>query len=165
VLQWNGTSWRRAAAPALPKGATVGTLDNVLATRSAGVWATGTYEAGGVSHDCLVHWNGSSWATVAIPAGFAPSDSIGNISASSSGLPQWISGSTNTDPATDTGTSAYLYYSGGKWTFARGVTMTGDGGYLPQLVSVPGSNATWAVGTWTGTGPSLAPLADIEQSP
>lgn len=142
VLRWNGTNWSKATAPALPAGATTGDLSSVADTRSAGVWATGNYELSGTDHDWLVHFNGTSWVTVPIPSVFAQdSNSIGNISVGAkSGQPQWISGDAPGQ------TPAYLHYSGGTWTSVPGVATKGLDGFSPQVVSVPGSNATWAVG-------------------
>jgi hypothetical protein len=154
VLHWNGTAWSQAKAPALPKGARNGSLGSVLVTPSAGVWATGTYN-GTDTDNWLVHWNGSSWATVSLPAGL-PAGVIGNISAAASGQPQWIAYS----PSGNTDTSEYLYYSGGKWAIARGVTTPGATGFTGSLISVPGSNATWAVGAASFVSP--IPEADFE---
>jgi hypothetical protein len=160
VLRWNGTSWSKATAPALPGGATSGDLSSVADTRSAGVWATGNYELSGTDHDWLVHFNGTSWDTVPIPSVFAPdSNSIGNISVGAkSGQPQWISGNAPSQ------TPAYLHYSGGTWTPVPGVATKGESGFDPQVVSIPGSNATWAVGytLWESPG---GVTGQIEYSP
>jgi hypothetical protein len=159
VLHWNGTSWRKAAAPALPAGATTGGLAAVTATRS-GVWATGNYEGSGTDHDWLVHFNGKSWATVAFPAGFAPdSNSIGNISVSQSGQPQWVSGDASGQ------TPGYLYYSGGKWAWVPGVATKEEGGFDPYVVSVPGTNATWAIGYTLWASGVQGMTGQIEYSP
>jgi hypothetical protein len=159
VLHWNGTSWRKAAAPPLPAGATTGGLAAVTATRS-GVWATGNYEISGTDHDWLVHFNGTSWATVAVPAGFAPdSNSIGNISVGKSGQPQWASGDASGQ------TPGYLYYSDGKWAWVPGVATNGEAGFDPQVVSVPGSNATWAIGYTLWASGVQGVTGQIEYSP
>lgn len=146
VDHWNGTSWQALAAPPLPKAAGgTGELVSVLATKSDGAWAIGEYQVpgNGILQNWLAHWNGSSWSTVALPAGFDPVEaSLRNISVAESGEPQWMSGSTNS------ATSAYDHYAAGTWTFVRGITADGgQGDFDPELVSVPGSNATWAIGT------------------
>jgi hypothetical protein len=138
VMHWNGSAWSKVAAPALPKGAASGGLQSILVTPSAGVWATGYYG----DDPWLVRWNGKSWATVALPKSLG-ADSIGNITESAKGLPQWISVS-NSDA------SMYLYYSGTAWTLVRGVTISGQESYSADLMSVPGSNATWAFGSAYG---------------
>jgi hypothetical protein len=150
LLHWNGISWRRVAAPHIPAGYPGGGALSFIAAaaNSPGMWATGTVWIGRVPvfvpENWLLRWNGTSWATVTMPrtnflaeAGY----SIGNISAGKSGVPQWIGGRTNTD------VSWYLYYSGNRWIAARGVTTPGeyDGGM--QVVAIPGTNATWAIGT------------------
>jgi hypothetical protein len=157
VLRWNGTTWRKAAAPALPSGAASGDLYYVLVTPT-GVWATGQLQpkAGGAPINWLVHWNGSSWATVAMPAGFAEPN-VGNISAGTSGQPQWIGGDSIGDAST------YLHYSSGSWSLAAGTTNGDEQGFSPYLVSIPGTNATWAVGT--SSVPGELSIGRIEYSP
>lgn len=158
VLRWNGTSWRKAAAPPLPNGAGSGDLSSVLVTPSAGVWATGQLQpqAGGAPVNWLVHWNGSSWATVRLPAGFGEPN-VENISAGKSGQPQWIGGDSDTDAST------YLHYSSGMWNLAAGATAGDEQGFSPHLVSIPGTSATWAVGT--SSVPPELPIGRIEYSP
>jgi hypothetical protein len=157
VLRWNGTSWHKTAAPALPTGASSGDLTSVLVTPS-GVWATGQLQpqAGGAPENWLVHWNGSSWATVPLPAGFGEPN-VENISAGKSGQPQWIGGDSETDAST------YLHYSGGAWSLAAGATAGDEQGFSPHLVSIPGTSATWAVGT-SSVPPEMS-IGRIEYSP
>jgi hypothetical protein len=164
VLRWNGTTWGKAPAPALPKGYSDGGLASVLVTSSAGVWAAGSYKVdtanGGWHYDnWLVRWNGSSWANVTLPAGVATTNITGpttvSISASKSGAPQWFSGQVND------GASAYAYYSGSKWRPAPGAPVPPDQDTftVAQLVGVPGTSATWAIGNsvWSGATIEYAP--------
>lgn len=159
VLHWNGTTWNSASPPPLPGGASRGgSLGSVLDTSSGGVWATGSWEGTHApyvtEHNWLVHYNGKSWATVAVPAAFQPKKyGIGNISAGESGHPQWIGVSLYSDSAS---TSAYLYDSGGKWTISQGPT-AGHIEFGMDMSGVPGSNATWAVGEQTTGGTANAP--------
>jgi hypothetical protein len=164
VLRWNGTTWRKAPAPALPKGHSNGELSSVLVSSPTRVWAAGSYKVGtangGWHYDnWLARWNGSSWANVALPAGVTTSNVTSptavSISAGESGAPQWLSGQLND------GASAYAYYSGPKWTPAPGAPVPPDQDTFTaaQLVSVPGTNATWAIGSsvWTGGTIEYAP--------
>lgn len=159
VLHWNGTTWRSASPPPLPGAASRGGgLDSVLDTPSSGLWATGSWEGTHApyvtDHNWLVHYNGKSWATVAVPAAFQPKKyGIGNMSAGESGQPQWIGVSLY---SSNNSTSAYLYDSGGTWTVSQGPT-AGRIEFGMDVSGVPGSNGTWAVGEQTTGGTSSAP--------
>lgn len=166
LLHWNGISWRRATTPRIPAGYPGGgALGYIMAAaRSPGMWATGTVWTGAVPEftpqNWLLHWNGKSWATVTMPGGNVLGEagySIGNISAGKSGKPQWIGGSTSAF------VSWYLYYTGSRWIAARGVTTRGeyDGGM--QVVAIPGTNATWAIGR--SVSPRNTDKPRIEYSP
>jgi hypothetical protein len=162
VLHWNGTTWSKASTPPLPSGASQGgELDSVLDTPSGGVWATGSWQGTDdhldTANNWLVHYNGKSWSTVAVPAAFQADEySIGNISVGASGQPQWIGVSLYNDETGYTGTSEYLYDSGGTWTISQGPT-AGDLESGMNLSGVPGSNATWAVGEQMTGGTHDAP--------
>jgi len=162
VLHWNGTAWSTAPAPVPPKG-TIGSLDSVLDTSSAGVWATGALESrSGAVSTWVVHWNGKSWTTVKVPSAFAPQSLFfdGNISAGESGGPQWISGNTGT------GTTEYLFYAGGTFTAVKGTTGAPlQSGAVMDLAGVPGSDATWAISAQLDGTSSAGSAPRIEFAP
>jgi hypothetical protein len=164
VLRWNGTRWTKAPAPAPPAGPGYdGGLTAVLATASAGAWVIGVNIYGTTGY-WLEHWNGKTWANAALPAGFGQPN-VDSISAGAkSGQPQWISADSSG------ATSSYLHYSAGAWTLvpgANGGSVTGFS--MVRLVSIPGTNATWAIGI--GSSPpevfsgGPVPTARIEYAP
>jgi hypothetical protein len=159
LLHWNGTTWQRFTAPSVPAGHPGGgSLSFIAATAtSPGLWATGTLWTGqappgfGVQ-GWLSHWNGTSWATVTVPdavaaipegvvAGAYGDYSGGGISAGPSGWPQWIIATPEGDA------SRYLYYTATGWVSAPGVTTPGQSAAGMRVVAIPGTNATWAIGS------------------
>lgn len=152
VLHWNGTAWHTVKAPATPSGGNDSQLQSVLVT-SAGVWATGLYDQSGQPEaSWLVHWTGSSWATIAIPSVTETYDfSIESISGNQSGQPEWISCEAGSaDPP-------WLQDSGGSWTPNYGPASPSDTVWFlnSELVSVPGTSETLAIGTAATVGSPL----------
>jgi hypothetical protein len=62
VAQFNGTSWRRLAVPALNSG---GRLNDVVALSASNVYAVGSAED---ATTLVLHWNGASWIREATPS-------------------------------------------------------------------------------------------------
>ena len=73
IMHWDGTSWRRTAAPASPGG---GTLTSIAGSSPDNVWAVGSWEPTGQLRPLIVHWNGKRWR----PVHFAGDAKFGYIS-------------------------------------------------------------------------------------
>lgn len=164
VLRWNGTGWSKATAPKPPADPGYDSrLANVLATACAGVWVIGQ-DVFGTAGYWMARWNGKTWVNAALPAGFGQPN-VDSISAgASSGQPQWISADSSG------ATSSYLHYSARTWTLVHGANGGSVQGFaFPQLVAIPRTNATWAIGTGESppepfsNGP--VPTARIEYAP
>jgi hypothetical protein len=52
-----------------------------------------------------------------------------------------------TATTSDSSSSFYLHFSGGVWTLVPGVTIVGQFSPRMTVVHIPGTNATWAVGS------------------
>jgi hypothetical protein len=62
IAQFNGTSWRRVATPAIIGG---GQLSDIVALSPTNILAIGTGGSGGRS--IVLHWNGSTWTQETAP--------------------------------------------------------------------------------------------------
>ena len=94
---WDGTSWNVVPSPN-PGGAG---RDNVLtamtATSGSDVWAVGRYN-GSLLVPFAMHWNGSSWTVVSLPARESQAIDTDPLSASAAAPGQaWISGASGPD--------------------------------------------------------------------
>jgi cytochrome c5 len=94
---WDGSSWRVLSSPN-PGGAG---QDNVLravtATSGSDVWAVGRYN-GSLLVPFAMHWNGSSWTVVSLPARESQAIDTDPLSASAAAPGQaWISGASGPD--------------------------------------------------------------------
>jgi hypothetical protein len=71
ILHWNDRAWVRVPAPS-PAGTASGDMSMLAAVRCAGArdcWAVGTYQRDlGAVFSQALHWTGSKWLSVAIPA-------------------------------------------------------------------------------------------------
>ena len=63
IMRWNGTAWTRARVPRR-----VTFLGGVAATSARNAWAVGDTGRGIGSRPVILHWNGSRWSPVTIPA-------------------------------------------------------------------------------------------------
>jgi hypothetical protein len=69
ALHWNGTDWSAFGVP-VPGGGTPAGLSAVAADSASDVWIAGEYfdSATSALEPFTAHWNGTSWATVPVPA-------------------------------------------------------------------------------------------------
>ncbi len=99
VEHWNGSTWSIVSSPS-PKGHN--TLSAIRALASNDVWAVGngwTDQATGVPVETpeLIHWNGTSWSSVAPPANVGTSDNF-LTAVTSTGAAVWAVGSGSGNP-------------------------------------------------------------------
>jgi hypothetical protein len=143
MLHWNGKAWSRVTSPGVLT--TTGALSAVTVVSARDAWAVG-YTGDVVtrkSHSLLLHWNGSAWSQVTIPAP-VPGGSLAGVTVTAKG--GWAVGYVNTNPGTPlccAGTPLVFRWNGGKWS--RLTTRLGNGTYLDG-VAVTGPGTAWAIG-------------------
>jgi len=109
--RWNGSSW--SAVNATAPGAN-SSLTSVAAFGSSDVWAVGTT----CVDDCasyptlVMHWNGSSWSTVATPSGDSQYNFLNAVVATSSSE-VWAAGSYL--DSSFSGHNLMLHWNGSSW--------------------------------------------------
>jgi hypothetical protein len=152
ILHWNGRKWARVASPSPGKASE---LFAVSATSAANAWAVGESTAGTVEQTFVLHWNGRKWARVASPDPGGPGqnnvlDGVAAPSANSA----WAVG--NYETATGQNTLV-LHWNGSKWARVASPDPGGPG-HASVLYGVAAASAgsAWAVGNFTGSGPSRA---------
>ena len=59
IEQWNGKTWKQAAAPVTPYG--IYTLNSVAAASASDAWAVGGGGPGTALSGAIAHWNGRTW--------------------------------------------------------------------------------------------------------
>jgi hypothetical protein len=154
-----GRSWTREPAPASVQRLHV-TISTASAVSATDIWAlaSSTSTADPVAPR-LIHWNGSRWSTVRLPAGLITGQWYQLLATSPSSL--WIAG------AQDQGGAAVIWHRGvSGWTSAtvplasgdsrvdvEGITPDNHGGVLVLGFGYPSDvNRIWDLrdGAWTG---------------
>jgi hypothetical protein len=149
VLRWNGRSWTKVPAPS--PGTLSNSLLGVTSVSASDAWAVGSYLVGSVAKaqvkPLLLHWNGASWAQVAVP------------------LPPKVNGSGLVSVSADSPTDAWavgeynvvvggkptpaqplaLHWNGASWTRVATPTPPAGTGALAAVTAISTRNA-WAVG-------------------
>ena len=152
ILHWNGSKWARVASPS---PGTASELFAVSATSAANAWAVGEVTAGTTEQTLVLHWNGRTWARVASPnpGGPAQNNVLDGVAATSANS-AWAVG--NYETATGQSTLV-LHWNGRTW--AR-VASPNPGGpaqnNVLDAVAATSASSAWAVGDFTGNGPSQA---------
>jgi hypothetical protein len=153
ALHWTGTSWKKVATPS-PGGASGDSvLNSVTAISPTDAWAVGWYSAtSGQSQPFVLHWNGTSWQQVTVPApgGTTGRNDLTSVSADSSS-DVWATGYSATTTGA-TGQSYVLHWNGTTWEQVTSPDPGGSTG-LSFLVSVHAISASdaWAVGYYSTT--------------
>jgi hypothetical protein len=136
VLHWNGSSWKRMAAPSGSWGqpAHQNIMQKIVPVSATSVWALRSQYAGS-----LLHWNGKSWREIPLPLGAQPlalaDDGKGGA---------WVT--TGNAPSRTT----YLHWTGTKWTTVYGPVRKGAT-TLSDLDHVPGGSVLLSVGATKGS--------------
>lgn len=74
VLHWDGRHWTQVPSPNPARGKfDANSLSDVSALSPSDIWAVGRYDHNVgpnlITHDLILHWNGSSWTQVPAPLG------------------------------------------------------------------------------------------------
>ncbi len=156
VAQWNGTTWNTLTVPVPPNDISTD-FDAVSADSQDDAWIVGSYTATvssteGTFGTYTLHWNGSSWSVVSMPAN--PSgleyqfDAIQAISPTN----VWAVGQVlNADTLASEGT-LIEHWNGTSWSVVPSPS-PGSGDYL-NGVTASGSGDVWAVGSYFPSGSS-----------
>ncbi|MGO8959630.1 MAG: hypothetical protein ACLQFR_20020 [Streptosporangiaceae bacterium] len=140
---YNGRVWREVPLPAikLPKYGYLYPYDIEAATASS-IWAAVTIEPA-ASHSFLLHWNGSKWRSIPLPA--APYQLLQVTPDGSGGVWAIMFPSVN-------GAYQFAHYSNGHWSFDA-VPTNGLTGLIPPatfdvyaIARIPGTRSMLATG-------------------
>jgi hypothetical protein len=154
VAHWDGTSWTSLPLPDPHSEGAV--IEDVLPVAADDVWFAGTNYTRGEprsTEPILYRWNGSSLASVPLPADIL---SVSGVVADSTGT-IWVSGQSLDTPDQ----IAALRYDGNQ--FVRTSTPTAAGFVVrfegrDQLAAIPGTTSLWLLGTASPGGPFLYTL-------
>jgi len=159
AAHFNGKSWLKVAAPPLPRTAADATLDGIVAVRRDGrdrLWLSGNWQPCSLlgnpcaNHPFVVKGSGGRWTSEPLPTGVTAVD---GLSPGRSGRPQWMTATTS-----NMRSSHYLRHTYGAWVLVPGVTIAGQFSPGMRVVHVPGTNASWAVGS-ASDGPLISSFA------
>lgn len=142
---WTVTSPSPNVFPGDP-GASNVELAGVAAASASSVWAVGGYDNSTGEHGMLLHWNGTIWAQMILPAA---SESLREVTAVSAD-DVWVTG---TDPS---GGLLLMHYDGTSWTRfpAPAITPGGTGNgdfqdFLLTGMTHTSASDVWLVGHFT----------------
>jgi hypothetical protein len=144
LLHFNGRTWSQVDAPPLPPTAVSGTLSGMIAAPGGRLWLSGNWQPCPFFSVCantpfVARGRPGAWKSVPLPSGVT---AVGGLSPDRAGRPQWMTARTS-----DSSSSFYLHFSGGAWTLVPGVTIAGQFSPRMTVVHIPGTNASWAVGS------------------
>ncbi|NEA24144.1 hypothetical protein [Actinomadura bangladeshensis] len=142
---WDGRTWQ--SVPVRPPVDTVVIYD-VLALSPADAWAVGhrTASGGRDTSPLLMHWDGTSWTSTAVPPGL---DDLVRIVKGADGT-LWALGHAEDAPAEP----GLLRYGGGAWERVPTTAVPNRVDFKAKaLTVVPGTGALWTVGAGTIGGP------------
>jgi len=157
VLHWTGASWVKTEVP--NPGTGLNQLYGVDATSAGDVWAVGTMtntgDPRGSRHPLALHFNGTTWSSVAMPdppSGSAILRSVTAISSSDA----WAVGSQNgySQPV------AY-HWDGRAWSLVPTPSVGATGNNLFYRVTALDGARVWAVGYRSGS--ANGPQALVER--
>jgi hypothetical protein len=160
ALHWNGTTWTKVASPSPGGDSGLSLLNDVTAISPTDAWAIGLFSTtSGQEQPLVLHWNGTSWTKVAVPA---PGGSTGvtdlvGISADSA-TDAWITGYYAASSGS-TGQSLTLHWNGTKWAQVTSPSPGGSTGktFLASVHAISTSDV-WASGYYSTTSGEQQPL-------
>ncbi|MFC4529378.1 hypothetical protein [Sphaerisporangium dianthi] len=133
IMHWDGTSWSETPTPSIAGGE----LWGVHKISANDVWAVGAIDRESLTpKPLLLHWNGTTWRSVTPPVA---AGALYGVTGDQSGR-LWVSSYNNAK-------TTFLRYVDGQWTAVAAPTSSDRSPFVQNLASVPGTTATWAVGT------------------
>jgi hypothetical protein len=154
---WNGTTWKKVKSPT-PSGATLTSLNGVSAVSATDAWAAGYYDSSGDQLPLTVHWNGTAWKKVTVPApSGATSISLQGVSAVSA-TDAWAAGDYLN--SSNVWEPLILHWNGTTWTQAAVTAPSGGSFTTLNGVSAVSATDAWAVGNYTNSSGTPVPLTE-----
>ncbi|MFC5744444.1 hypothetical protein [Actinomadura rugatobispora] len=145
AAHWDGTSWTRST---LHQPGRFGTITDVLPLPSGEAWAVGVNWSDGGGRPILLHWDGTAWESVPVPAGL---NSLGSIVRAPDGT-LWANGHAGDQPAAP----GLIRYRGGAWERVPTPAVPNRSNvHVDALTVDPVSGALWTLGTVNIGGPVL----------
>ena len=149
ILHWNGTTWARVPSPNPGLG---DDLTGVAAASASNAWAVGFSIVGAAANASqtaqalVLHWNGSTWTTAAVPPPAPGSSTLLNGVTATSTASVWAAGISET---TTTEQGLILRWNGTAWKQVPAPSP----GAITTLSAVAATSATsaWAVGRFSTT--------------
>ena len=149
TLHWNGTTWARVPSPNPGLG---DDLTGVAAASASNAWAVGFSIVGAAANASqtaqalVLHWNGSTWTSVAVPPPAPGSSTLLNGVTATSTASVWAAGISET---TTTEQGLILRWNGTAWKQVPAPSP----GTITSLSAVAATSATsaWAVGRFSTT--------------
>jgi hypothetical protein len=143
IAHWDGVAWTRVPSPS-PR--TRNTLNDVVVVAPDDIWAVGVaQDVGGgiVNHSLALHWNGTAWTDVTVPAAEAGAPdqllSVTAVSASSVwAVGYYASPTDGIEPLIE-------HWDGTRWS-VNPTPATGTPASLGGVAAAGGSGTVWAVG-------------------
>ncbi len=156
IFVWNGSAWRRTAAP-LPSAAAGGTLTSVRAFSATDVDAVGTwFSATATGGPLIEHWDGQRWTAHTAPNPSGCQGSFTSIAAVPGSAVRFAVGfCAGADGTSDQ--ALIERSSGGRWSI---VPANAPAGSSLQSVTPVSPTAVWAVGSTTALTGARSTLAE-----
>jgi hypothetical protein len=149
IVHWNGTAWSKVTGPAQSAGTSY-QLTAVAVASGADVWATGYWYKPnqGTVGPVILHWDGTSWSSVAVPNPGVHGGTLWGVTATSA-TSAWAVGDSFTSAGQKT---LILHWDGTAWSRIASPS-PGPAGSGPSLLGVSADSATdaWATGVYTNT--------------
>jgi hypothetical protein len=141
AMYWNGRSWRSIAVPKVkvPAGQTSFDTASVATTGPRDLWWSyrADNETTNATRSGLMHWNGTTWHAIAVPAAIAY---VGAITPDGHGG-IWVAAGTGLELA-----QYWYHYTGGHWTRTPVPSPKGYSIMLFGMAWIPGTASIWADG-------------------
>jgi hypothetical protein len=141
AMYWNGRSWRSLAVPKVkvPAGQSSFFAASLAAAGPRDLWWSYRADNAGsfVTRNGLLHWNGTSWHAIAVPAAFTYVDAM--TQDGHGGI--WLAVSTGLDMV-----QYWYHYHGGHWTKTLVTSPKGYGNSVFGMAWIPGTTSIWADG-------------------
>jgi hypothetical protein len=156
LAQWNGTTWNRVTVPVPPNDISTD-FDAISADSANDAWVVGSYTATvssteGTFGTYALHWNGSSWSVVSMPANPSGVEyALGSVQAISPTNVWAVGEALNADTLASEGT-LIEHWNGTSWSVIPSPS-PGTGDYL-NGVTASSSSDVWAVGSYFPSGSS-----------
>jgi len=145
IAHWNGSAWTQIASP--NPADYYNFLHGVSGSGPSDVWAVGSYvnkgEPNGTRHPLAVHWNGSSWSQVTVPAS---GNAILNAVTTITSTDAWAVGSKN-----GYSTPVAYHWNGVAWSEVPTPAVGTGGNNLFYSVTALAADKVWAAGYTSGS--------------